>query len=135
MSRTSFREKRASRGLNLAVVGCDCETAWTTARVSRLLVPGLALLAVLSGCDRAAGVEEGARSATGPADSPDPPGAQATGGATMSMPEPVRPARLVRRPTSPDPLGGAYPLDRALRGVEGEGPLRAEIRTTVGVLR
>jgi cyclophilin family peptidyl-prolyl cis-trans isomerase len=39
-------------------------------------------------------------------------------------------------PTSPDPLRGApLPLPRALAGVEGQGPLRAELVTTAGTVR
>jgi peptidyl-prolyl cis-trans isomerase A (cyclophilin A) len=54
--------------------------------------------------------------------------------ATGAAPQGRTQAPLVRRPSSPDPTGGTFPLDEALAGLSGQGPLRAEIRTSMGTL-
>jgi peptidyl-prolyl cis-trans isomerase A (cyclophilin A) len=46
--------------------------------------------------------------------------------------EPPARVRLVREPTSPDPLNGAFELAPAVEGLDGSRPLLATIRTSLG---
>ncbi len=43
-------------------------------------------------------------------------------------------AHLVREPTEPDPLGGDYPLEKAVEGLGTDGTLVAEIVTDLGTM-
>lgn len=54
-------------------------------------------------------------------------------GATVTTPA-AEPAKLVRTPTEPDPAQGSFSLEAATRGMEGEGHLVAELRTTEGTI-
>lgn len=47
---------------------------------------------------------------------------------------PPPPAAIVRRPTSPDPLNGKFPLADALKGLPGKGAPKATIETSLGTL-
>jgi peptidyl-prolyl cis-trans isomerase A (cyclophilin A) len=68
-------------------------------------------------------------SADGGAEGVAPPAATVDAGVALD-PNPVRPAH--REPTSPDPRGGRFSLAQATEGLTGEGPLHADIITSMG---